>query len=184
MSDMKATVEPTTKGFSVCGYEKIEYDFEFLDGVFNVANVQLAQCYKPWGRCLAVMDLNIFNLYGEEMQKYFDHHGITLKIHKTMIGEKAKSMETLLSIVDSMTEFGIYRKEPVLVVGGGLVTDVAGYAKPMLPLYQSYSNSLGLPVLLIAATPTTSASQPQSSASSTPQSPSKSPSTTAATRTA
>ncbi|TQN73895.1 Demethyl-4-deoxygadusol synthase [Colletotrichum shisoi] len=127
-SDMKATVEPTTKGFSVCGYEKIEYDFEFLDGVFNKQNSQLADCYARWKRCLAVMDLNIFNLYGEEMKEYFDHYNIDLKIHKTMIGEKAKSMETLLSIVDSMTEFGVYRKEPVLVVGGGLVTDVAGFA--------------------------------------------------------
>jgi len=127
-SDMKATVEPTNKGFSVCGYEKIEYDFEFLDGVFNKQNSQLADCYSRWKRCLAVMDLNIFNLYGKEMKEYFDHYSIDLKIHKTMIGEKAKSMETLLSIVDSMTEFGVYRKEPVLVVGGGLVTDVAGFA--------------------------------------------------------
>jgi 3-dehydroquinate synthase len=62
------------------------------------------------------MDLNIYNVYGEEMQKYFDHYNLPLTIHKTMIGEKAKSMETLLSIVDSMTDFGIIRKEPVLVV--------------------------------------------------------------------
>lgn len=126
MSDMKATVEPTKKGFSVTGYEKIEYDFEFLDGVFDIHNPQLADCYARWKRCLAVMDLNIFNLYGAEMQRYFDHYQIELKIHKTMIGEKAKSMDTLLGIVDSMTDFGIFRKEPVLVVGGGLVTDVAG----------------------------------------------------------
>jgi 3-dehydroquinate synthase len=88
------------------------------------------------------MDLNIFNVHGMAMQRYFDHYGLELKVHKTMIGEKAKSMDTLLSIVDSMTNFGIYRKvlpcsynlltylhllqEPVLVVGGGLVTDVAG----------------------------------------------------------
>lgn len=127
MSDMKATVEPTKQGFSVCGYEKIEYDFEFLDGVFDLKNSQLAEHYQTWQRCLAVMDLNIFKLYGGRMQTYFDHHDIKLKIHKTMIGEKAKSMDTMLEIVDSMTEFGIYRKEPVLVVGGGLVTDVAGY---------------------------------------------------------
>lgn len=126
MSDFKASVEPTSKGFEVCGYEKIEYDFEFLDGVFLVSNSQLAENYKPWSRCLAIMDLNIYNLYGKQIQQYFDHYGIELKVHRTMIGEKAKSMETMLSIVDSMTEFGVYRKEPVLVVGGGLVTDVAG----------------------------------------------------------
>lgn len=116
MSDLKASVVETQNGFHVEGYEKIEYDFTFLDGVFNPQNKQLADCYQRWGRALAVMDLNIYNLYGEQMQQYFDHHKLELKIHKTMIGEKAKSMDTLLSIVDSMTEFGIIRKEPVLVV--------------------------------------------------------------------
>lgn len=116
MSDLKASVVETKKGFHVEGYEKIEYDFSFLDGVFEPENEDLANCYERWGRCLAVMDLNIFNIYGKEMQTYFDHYNLPLTIHKTMIGEKAKSMDTLLSIVDSMTEFGIIRKEPVLVV--------------------------------------------------------------------
>jgi 3-dehydroquinate synthase len=116
MSDLKASVVETQNGFHVEGYEKIEYDFTFLDGVFNPSNNNLAKCYERWGRCLAVMDLNIYNVYGDEMQKYFDHYNLPLTIHKTMIGEKAKSMETLLSIVDSMTDFGIIRKEPVLVV--------------------------------------------------------------------
>ncbi|KAF7845947.1 hypothetical protein BT93_L5836 [Corymbia citriodora subsp. variegata] len=126
MSDMNATVKETKAGFHVEGYEKIEYDFTFLDGVFDKQNSQLADCYERWGRALAVMDSNIFDMYGEQMQEYFDHHKLELQIHKTMIGEKAKSIETLLSIVDSMNKFGVYRKEPVLVVGGGLVTDVAG----------------------------------------------------------
>jgi len=116
MSDLKASVVETQNGFHVEGYEKIEYDFTFLDGVFNPENTQLTDCYKRWGRCLAIMDLNIFNLYGDAMQKYFDYHKLELKIHKTMIGEKAKSIDTFLSIVDSMTDFGIIRKEPVLVV--------------------------------------------------------------------
>jgi 3-dehydroquinate synthase len=110
MSDLKATVAETTHGFHVEGYEKIEYDFAFIDGVFDIERDDLAQCYTKWGRCLAVMDLNIFNLYGTQMQRYFDNYGIELSIHKTMIGEKAKSMDTLLSIVDSMNKFGIFRK--------------------------------------------------------------------------
>jgi len=110
MSDMKATVEQTKEGFHIAGYEKIEYDFEFLDGVFDIENPQLSKCYEKWGRCLAVMDLNIYEVYGEQMEKYFKNYNLELKIHKTMIGEKAKTMPTLLSIVDSMTEFGIIRK--------------------------------------------------------------------------
>ncbi len=110
MSDLKASVTETPRGFHVEGYEKIEYDFAFIDGIFDTKQSDLANCYKKWGRCLAVMDLNIFNLYGEQMQTYFDHYDLELQTHKTMIGEKAKSIETLLGIVDSMTNFGIYRK--------------------------------------------------------------------------
>ncbi|TKA79911.1 hypothetical protein B0A49_00987 [Cryomyces minteri] len=146
MSDLTATVEQTKNGFHVAGYEKIEYDFTFLDGVFDKQNGNLAECYQRWGRCLAVMDMNIFNVYGDQMQAYFDHHKLDLKIHKTMIGEKAKSMDTLLSIVDSMTEFGIYRKEPVLVVGGGLVTDVAGFA---CAAYRRNTNYIRIPTTVI-----------------------------------
>lgn len=110
MSDLKATVQETRNGFHVEGYEKIEYDFTFLDGVFNPENTQLAEVYHKWGRVLAVMDFNVYNLYGKQMEKYFGHHNLELKIHKTKIGEKAKTIPTFLSIADSMTEFGIFRK--------------------------------------------------------------------------
>lgn len=110
MSDMKASVSETKAGFHVEGYEKIEYDFTFIDGVFDLENSNLADCYKRWGRVLAVTDLNIYNTYGERMEKYFRHYGLDLTVHKTKIGEKAKTIPTLLSIVDSMNAFGIYRK--------------------------------------------------------------------------
>ncbi|KAL6713221.1 hypothetical protein ACLMJK_009342 [Lecanora helva] len=146
MSDLKATVSETKNGFHVDGYEKISYDFTFLDGVFNPENPQLAECYQRWGRVLAVTDLNVYNVYGGQIERYFEHHGLELKVHKTKIGEKAKTIPTFLSIVDSMTEFGIYRKEPVLVVGGGLVTDVAGFA---CAAYRRNTNFIRVPTTVI-----------------------------------
>ncbi|GAB1731687.1 hypothetical protein D0864_14490 [Hortaea werneckii] len=146
MSDMKASVTETKKGFHVEGYEKIEYDFSFIDGVFDKQKGDLAECFSRWRRCLAVMDMNIYNVYGKQMQEYFEHHGLELKIHTTMIGEKAKSIDTFLSIVDSMTEFGIIRKEPVLVVGGGLVTDVVGFA---CAAYRRNTNYIRIPTTVI-----------------------------------
>jgi 3-dehydroquinate synthase len=110
MSDLKASVSETKNGFHVEGYEKIEYDFTFIDGVFDVANPNLADCYKRWGRVLAVTDKNVYNVYGNKMEKYFRHYGLELKIHKTSIGEKAKTIDTFLEICDSMTDFGIIRK--------------------------------------------------------------------------
>ena len=110
MSDLKATVAERDNGFHVEGYEKIEYDFAFVDNIFDVAQSDLADCYERWGRCLAVMDKNMFNMYGERIQQYFDHYNLDLEVHKTPVGEKAKSIDNFLEIVDSMTKFGIYRK--------------------------------------------------------------------------
>lgn len=115
MSDLQATVIETKNGFHVDGYERISYDFTFLDGVFNPENRQLAACFEQWGRVLAVTDLNVYNIYGAQIEKYFEHHNIALKVHKTKIGEKAKTIPTFLSIVDSMTEFGIIRKVPAIL---------------------------------------------------------------------
>ena len=113
---MSAKVSETKRGFHVEGYEKIEYDFTFLDGVFDPRNSELAQLYQSWGRCLAVMDLNIFSLYGKQVQAYFNAFDMDLQIHKCMIGEKAKSVDTWLGIVDSMNDFGIVRKVGALSV--------------------------------------------------------------------
>ncbi|KAI4180998.1 MAG: hypothetical protein L6R41_006891 [Letrouitia leprolyta] len=146
MSDLKATVLETKNGFHVDGYEKISYDFTFLDGVFDIKNRQLAECYQKWGRVLAVTDMNVFEVYGDQIEKYFHHYNLELKVHKTKIGEKAKTIPTFLSIVDSMTEFGIIRKEPVLVVGGGLVTDVAGFA---CAAYRRNTNFIRVPTTVI-----------------------------------
>jgi 3-dehydroquinate synthase len=51
MSELKATVVETKTstghlGFHVEGYEKIEYDFTFIDGVFDMQNPNLADCYR------------------------------------------------------------------------------------------------------------------------------------------
>lgn len=129
MSDLTATVKETKtssghNGFHVEGYEKIEYDFTFIDGVFDTQNSNLADCYKRWGRVLAVTDNNVYNVFGKQIEKYFAHYNLELKIHKTKIGEKAKTMPTLLSIVDSMTEFGIYRKVCTLAYAKSSISTV------------------------------------------------------------
>jgi 3-dehydroquinate synthase len=57
-----------------------------------------------------VTDKNVHSLYGEKIQDYFEYYGLDLKIHQTMIGEKAKTIDTFLGICDAMEDFGIIRK--------------------------------------------------------------------------
>ncbi|EJD33910.1 Dehydroquinate synthase-like protein [Auricularia subglabra TFB-10046 SS5] len=61
-------------------------------------------------------------------------------------GETNKTMTTMLSLVDAFNEFGLIRKEPVLAMGGGLVTDVCGYA---CASYRRSTNFIRIPTTLI-----------------------------------
>ena len=110
MSDLQATVSKTADGFHVLGTEVIEHGFSFVDSVFDVKKPDLANLYEKWGRVLAVTDSNVWDLYGAQMEEYFKHYNLTLKVHKTKIGEKAKEISTFLSLVDSFNEFGLIRK--------------------------------------------------------------------------
>ncbi|QCB50063.1 sedoheptulose 7-phosphate cyclase [Rhodococcus sp. PAMC28707] len=128
MSSMQAKVTATERAFHVEGYEKIEYDLLYVDGVFSVGNTELADSYRQYGRALMVVDEVVYSIYGEQIRAYFQHHDIALTVLPVKIAETAKSLETFEQIVGEFDRFGLVRTEPVLVVGGGLTTDVAGYA--------------------------------------------------------
>ncbi|KRE27394.1 3-dehydroquinate synthase [Mycobacterium sp. Soil538] len=128
MSDLTARVTASERNFHVEGYERISYDLTYVDGVFDRANTELADAYRRYGRTLMVIDEVVYDLYRDSIDAYFDHHGIDLTVIGVHIHETAKSLETFERIVTEFDHFGLVRTEPVLVVGGGLTTDVAGFA--------------------------------------------------------
>lgn len=128
MSTMKARVTVSDSTFHVEGYEKIEYDLQYVNGVFDIGQSALADCYRAYGRALMVVDETVYALYRPQIDAYFAHHGIALTVIPIQIRETAKSLETYERIVSEFDAYGLVRTEPVLVVGGGLTTDVAGFA--------------------------------------------------------
>jgi len=146
MSDMSATVTPIEDGFHIEGYEKITYDFRFVDNIFDPKKTDLADCYRPWGRCLVLIDDNVHKLYRESIEKYFSQYNIKSTIKVIQSGELRKTIKTKLDIIDTFAEYGLVRKEPVLVIGGGVLTDVAGYA---CASYRRTSNFIRIPTTLI-----------------------------------
>jgi 3-dehydroquinate synthetase len=146
MTGPEATLTSTDTAFHVEAYEKIDYSLRYVDGVFAPGNAQLAQIYRPYGRCLMVVDENVYSRYGEQLRAYFGHHQIELTVFPVAITETAKTLGTAERIVDAFGEFGLIRKEPVLVVGGGLTTDVAGFACAM---FRRSTNYIRIPTTLI-----------------------------------
>ncbi len=151
-SALTLTDEPTARltatksSFHVEAWEKIDYSLVCVNGVFEPANTELADSYRGYGRCLAIIDANVDRLYGERIRAYFSHHGIALTALPIRIPETEKTLRTAERIIDAFGSFGLVRKEPVLVVGGGLITDVAGLA---CALYRRSTNYIRIPTTLI-----------------------------------
>jgi 3-dehydroquinate synthetase len=140
------TFTATDTAFHVEAYEKIDYSLVYVDGAFAADNHEIADSYRPYGRCLMVVDQTVFGLYGEQMRAYFDHHKIALTTFAVDFKEPGKTLETAERIIDAFEDFGLLRKEPVLVVGGGLTTDVAGFACSM---FRRSTNYIRVPTTLI-----------------------------------
>lgn len=122
------TYRATEEGFHIQGQETVDFRLCYVDGIFDSARSELADRYRHLGRCLMIVDQSVYALYRDRIDAYFDHHKINLTAVPMRIREVDKTLRTVEQIVDAFAEFGLNRTEPVLVVGGGLTTDVAGFA--------------------------------------------------------
>jgi demethyl-4-deoxygadusol synthase len=146
MSNIQASFKATATAFHVEGYEKIDFSLLYVEGAFALENTEIAESYRQFGRCLMVVDRVVYGLYGEQIQTYFQHYEIELTVVPVSIKETEKTLRSLERIVDEFADFGLVRKEPVLVVGGGLTTDVAGFA---CATYRRRTNYIRVPTTLI-----------------------------------
>jgi len=146
VSILSSNLTATDTAFHVEAYEKIDYSLILVSGVLDPQNRELADIFGPFGRCLMVVDEAVRRLYADQIDAYFDHYDIDLTLVEVRIAETAKSLRTLERIVDAFADFGLLRKEQVLVVGGGLTTDVAGFA---CASYKRSTDYVRIPTTLI-----------------------------------
>ena len=115
-----------TSTYSVSSYIEIAHSYHFVNHVFDTEVTNIADLYKPYKRCLAIVDYSVYDLYGYDIKEYSKAYEIEATIRSAYITEDKKSLEALQEICSWITDFNILRQEPVLVIGGGLVTDVVG----------------------------------------------------------
>jgi len=84
---------------------------------------------SPSRRRLVVIDENVDTLYGAKVRAYFRRHDIQATVVVLPVSEPAKTWDTTDRILEAMDEFKIdRRREPVVVIGGGVLCDIVGFA--------------------------------------------------------
>jgi 3-dehydroquinate synthase len=99
--------------------------------VLEPSNDLLYNVYKPLGRCVAVVDDKVDAEYGEKLDAYFATHGIKFTKLVFSGNEADKDIRDVERILVALKEIGLARNEPLLVVGGGVIADIAGFATSM-----------------------------------------------------
>ena len=107
----------------------IEYDIISAPDLFNPDNpALLASGRIDSGRRFVVLDEHVAQHWAGAIDAYFAHHHIDTRIVRFPGGETAKTMDAYLSILHQLDAFPIHRRdEPIIAIGGGVLTDVVGF---------------------------------------------------------
>ncbi|ELR99437.1 sedoheptulose 7-phosphate cyclase [Gloeocapsa sp. PCC 73106] len=118
------------RSFKITASYTLEAEVRLVQGIFDLNNVTLAEIYGPRGRCVAIVDQTVDELYGKEIRNYFQQQQIPLELLSCRAWESDKTPETVHRLLHFLGKDGcdVSRNEPVLVIGGGVLSDVAGLA--------------------------------------------------------
>ena len=99
-----------------------------IDNSLNPQQLTLRDMYISHGRCVCLVDKNVERYYGEQIEHYFDYHGIKLEklVYRAM--EVDKGIYTVEKMLGDFKTLGVSRNEPVLIIGGGVLADTGGLA--------------------------------------------------------
>ncbi|MFG2472585.1 sedoheptulose 7-phosphate cyclase [Streptomyces canus] len=80
-------------------------------------------------RRFVAVDEALLDSLADPLEKYFAQYGATCQLLSVPAGEANKDLRAFQLVSDALDGFGIQRRnEPVLAVGGGVVTDLVGFA--------------------------------------------------------
>lgn len=141
---------PSTLDVSNLGVEQAAWELQIILGRFRIHGMQygsrnsaypvrvIAGGLKDLGMLLGepvrkaeaivITDSRIAPLYASQVQQSLERCGRTTRLIVLPEGEASKTMETATELWGRFLEFGLDRSGTVIALGGGMVSDLAGFA--------------------------------------------------------
>lgn len=110
----------------ICNIPNSSYQYEIEIGS-GLLNFQSQYLNLLASRFAIITDDKIASLYGEQLQECLASSGLEVYLFSFPNGEQYKTRGTKELLEDQLFEKGLGRDTCVIALGGGVVTDIAGY---------------------------------------------------------
>ncbi len=119
----------SNKHWTVSSNRPIRYDIIRCDNIFNPANKTLLSVGRQdKSPRIIIIDTQVSRLYSTKINNYFTANNITTKIIQFNAGEENKNIESYKSMLVDLDATNLDRRsQPVIAIGGGVLTDVVGF---------------------------------------------------------
>lgn len=116
--------------FNVSSQLNINYSLNIIDNVFSLDSDLLLKGRNSTSKnCFVIVDKIVYELYYKKINQYFKAKTKSYKIHLVDGDENNKDFTQLEKIFYALNEYSINRRnEPIIIIGGGVVTDIAAFA--------------------------------------------------------
>ena len=104
----------------------IEFILKYSSDVFDVNNHDLLS-FNESNRKVVVIDKTVNEIYGSQLQAYFDTFKIELKLFVIDATEENKDWHEADEILKFFEFSGVLRREAIIVIGGGVLLDLVGF---------------------------------------------------------
>jgi 3-dehydroquinate synthetase len=102
----------------------------------------------PSNRRLVIIEQRVYHLYGAQLLDYLRHRRLRGHLVCVNAAEADKDLGLSMRLIRAINDFGIDRRqEPLIVIGGGVILDVAGWVASM---YRRGTPYIRIPTSLIA----------------------------------
>jgi 3-dehydroquinate synthase len=125
----KSDMTNGTNVWRVTHHRPIEYEVANCQNIFNPENEALVSVGRRMNtRRFVIVDSNVERHFSAQIREYFDFHKIDARVLVFPSGEKNKTVENYLWVLRELDKFPINRRdEPIIAIGGGVLTDIAGF---------------------------------------------------------
>ncbi len=116
-------------GWHVSYQHRVEYDIVECPDLLDPGNAGLLSVGRRHGaRRFVVVDDNVQRIHGERIAAYFARNSVEARVVTFPGGEESKTVESYLQLLEDLDSFAIDRRDdPIIAIGGGVLTDLVGF---------------------------------------------------------